>query len=82
MTTSLPETAQGTASVDAYEHIMNLVQDKRVVAIGPGLSVHSSTVELVFRLIRTLEIPMVFLMRTLLMRSPKILRFCSKQKFK
>lgn len=59
MTTSLPETAQGTASVDAYEHIMNLVQDKRVVAIGPGLSVHSSTVELVFRLIRTLEIPMV-----------------------
>ncbi len=59
MTASLPETAQGTVSVDAYEHIMNLVQDKRVVAIGPGLSVHPSTVELVFRLIRTLEIPMV-----------------------
>ncbi len=80
MTASLPETAQGTVSVDAYEHIMNLVQDKRVVAIGHGLSVHPSTVELVFRLIHARLKFRWCLMRTPLMRSPKILRFCSKQK--
>lgn len=59
MTTSLPETAQGTVSLEAYDKIMNLAQDKRVAAIGPGLSTHPATVELVLRLIRTLEIPMV-----------------------
>lgn len=59
MTVSLPETIKGTISIDAYDEIMKLAQDKRVVAIGPGLTTHPSTVELIFRLIRTLEIPMV-----------------------
>ncbi|MBD3305720.1 NAD(P)H-hydrate dehydratase [candidate division KSB3 bacterium] len=59
MTASLPETNKGTISIDAYDEILNLAQDKRVVALGPGISTHPSTVELVFRLIRTLEIPLV-----------------------
>ncbi len=59
MTASLPETVKGTVSVDAYEEIMTLTTDKRVLALGPGLSTHPSTVELVYRLIRTVEIPMV-----------------------
>ena len=59
MTAALPETVKGTVSIDAYDEIMKLVQDKRVLALGPGLSTHPSTVELVYRLIRTIEIPMV-----------------------
>lgn len=59
MTVSLPETIKGTISVDAYDEIIPLTKDKRVVAIGPGLTTHPSTVALVHRLIKTLEIPMV-----------------------
>lgn len=59
MTASLPETVKGTVSIDAYDEIMKLTHDKRVLALGPGLSTHPSTVELVYRLIRTVEIPMV-----------------------
>ncbi len=59
MTAALPETGQGTISIDAYDDILALAQEKRVVALGPGLSTHPSTVELVFRLIQTLEIPLV-----------------------
>ena len=59
MTAPLPETIKGSISIDAYDEIINLSQNKRVVALGPGLSTHPSTVELIFRLIRTLTIPMV-----------------------
>ncbi|PIE33854.1 bifunctional ADP-dependent NAD(P)H-hydrate dehydratase/NAD(P)H-hydrate epimerase [candidate division KSB3 bacterium] len=59
MTASLPETVKGTVSIDAYDEIMALAKDKRVLALGPGLSTHPSTVELVYRLIRTVEMPMV-----------------------
>ncbi len=59
MTTSLPETIKGTISIDAYDEIMNLSRDKRVVALGPGVTTHPSTVELVHRLVKTLKIPMV-----------------------
>ncbi|MCP4396289.1 MAG: NAD(P)H-hydrate dehydratase [bacterium] len=59
MTAALPETGKGTVSLDAYDEIMRLAEDKRVLALGPGLSTHPSTVELVYRLIRNVEIPMV-----------------------
>jgi len=59
MTAALPETKEGTISLDAYDAIMALLEDKRVLALGPGLSTHPSTVELVHRLIRSVEVPMV-----------------------
>ncbi len=59
MTAPLPETTEGTISLDAYEQIMTLTQNKRVVALGPGLTTHPATVELVHRLISAFEIPMV-----------------------
>jgi NAD(P)H-hydrate epimerase len=55
----LPETSKCTLSVKAYDQIMSLAADKRVVVIGPGLTTHPSTVELVHRLIVSLPIPMV-----------------------
>lgn len=59
MTASLPETSKGTLSVEAYDQIMALAEEKRVVALGPGMSTHPSTVELIHRLVATLPIPMV-----------------------
>lgn len=59
MTAALPETTQGTLSLDAFDTIMDLLDEKRVLALGPGLSTHPSTVELVHRLIQSVEIPMV-----------------------
>jgi NAD(P)H-hydrate epimerase len=38
---------------------MDLLDDKRVAIIGPGISTHPSTVELVHRLVAALRIPMV-----------------------
>jgi NAD(P)H-hydrate epimerase len=58
-TAPLPETSKCTLSVKAYEQIMSLAADKRVVVIGPGLTTNPSTVELVHRLITSLPIPMV-----------------------
>ncbi len=58
-TAPLPETSQCTLSVKAYDQIMGLAVDKRVVVIGPGLTTNPSTVELVHRLIASLPIPMV-----------------------
>ena len=58
-TAPLPETSKCTLSVKAYDQIMSLAADKRVVVIGPGLTTNPSTVELVHRLITSLPIPMV-----------------------
>jgi hydroxyethylthiazole kinase-like uncharacterized protein yjeF len=59
MTASLPETSKGTFSVKAYDQLMTLASDKQVVVLGPGISTHPSTVELVYRLIAALPIPMI-----------------------
>ncbi|PID55808.1 bifunctional ADP-dependent NAD(P)H-hydrate dehydratase/NAD(P)H-hydrate epimerase [candidate division KSB3 bacterium] len=59
MTAALPETHKGTVSIDAFDEIMRLAEDKRVLALGPGLSTHPSTVELVYALIRNIPLPMV-----------------------
>lgn len=59
MTAPLPETSKCTLSMKAYDQIMTLAEDKRVVVIGPGLTTHPSTADLVHRLIASLPIPMV-----------------------
>jgi NAD(P)H-hydrate epimerase len=59
MTVPLPETAAQTLSLTAEKAILDLVQDKSVVVLGPGLSVHPETQELVRKLLRTLRLPIV-----------------------
>ncbi len=59
MTVSLPETENGGISAEACQDIMAASDKKQAAAIGPGLSTHPSTVELVHNLISGLAIPMV-----------------------
>ena len=59
MTEPLPETKAGTISASAQERIEELVEGKGVIAIGPGISRHRQTSELVRTLVAKLRLPMV-----------------------
>jgi hydroxyethylthiazole kinase-like uncharacterized protein yjeF len=61
MTESLEETETGTISLRAlaYGHLDGLVANKTVVAIGPGISRHTETAELVRTVVKQLRQPMV-----------------------
>ena len=55
----LPETGDGTADVKALELITPRLEEFHAVAIGPGLSVHPATADLIRALVATLELPTV-----------------------
>ncbi len=59
MTQPLPETGEGTLSMDALAGIERLLEKKRAVALGPGVGLEAETQELMRHLIRTLPLPMV-----------------------
>ena len=59
MTEPLPETDEGTISAGASEKIQALAKGKSVVAIGPGISRVAETAELVRKLVKATEIPVV-----------------------
>ena len=59
MTEPLPETAGGTISNAAFERIKNLAKEKFVLAVGPGISQHPETAELVRKIIAQLHAPTV-----------------------
>ncbi|MFQ5802465.1 MAG: NAD(P)H-hydrate dehydratase [Candidatus Methylomirabilales bacterium] len=59
MTVGLPETEERTVAFQARDDLLNLMEGKRVLALGPGLSVHPETVRLVVDLIRSAKIPLV-----------------------
>lgn len=59
MTLPLPETSEGTLSLDAEKTIMAFMEDKTTVAIGPGISTNKETSELVRKLIGLCDIPMI-----------------------
>ena len=59
MTLPLPETADGTLSLESEEKIRQSLEAKTALAIGPGLSTHPETVELVRRIIEATTIPVV-----------------------
>jgi len=59
MTEPLPETSQRTLGLGALDRIQHLLEGKRALAIGPGLSTHPETVELVRELIGTVRVPAV-----------------------
>ncbi|MGH7274254.1 MAG: NAD(P)H-hydrate dehydratase, partial [Nitrospiria bacterium] len=59
MTVPLPETTAQTLSLAAEKALLDLVHDKSVVIIGPGLSTHPETLELVRRLLNAFRLPTV-----------------------
>jgi ADP-dependent NAD(P)H-hydrate dehydratase / NAD(P)H-hydrate epimerase len=59
MTEPLPETEERTISVSALEKVLEVMEGKNCLALGPGLSVHPQTREFVRRLIPQVRIPMV-----------------------
>jgi ADP-dependent NAD(P)H-hydrate dehydratase / NAD(P)H-hydrate epimerase len=59
MTAPLPETGGGSLSPEACDEIDRLLPGKRCLAIGPGLGPAAETGQLVRRLLRKCEIPMV-----------------------
>ncbi|MEE9256943.1 MAG: NAD(P)H-hydrate dehydratase, partial [bacterium] len=59
MALSLPATPEGTLDAGAFDLILERAAEMEALVIGPGLSTHPRTVELVHRLIQHLEKPVV-----------------------
>ncbi len=59
MTLPLPESESGSISLSAEKALMQGLEGKRVVAMGPGLSQDPETQALVLNLIKRVAIPMV-----------------------
>jgi len=61
MTEALPETDTGSISTRAfdYDRLAGIIKSKTLLAIGPGISQHPETVELVRRIVREFTLPMV-----------------------
>jgi ADP-dependent NAD(P)H-hydrate dehydratase / NAD(P)H-hydrate epimerase len=59
MTDSLPETETGSIAAAATGQLDELVKGKTVVAIGPGISRHAQTADLVRRLVAKCDVPLV-----------------------
>ncbi len=59
MTVPLPETQDGSLSLQAKEAILDLIGDKSVVAIGPGISTNPETVALIGDILPQIQCPLV-----------------------
>ena len=59
MTEPLPETRERTVAHAALERVLDLMQGKRVIAIGPGLSIHPETAELIRAVVKTAKAQIV-----------------------
>jgi len=57
MTMPMPDTTARTFSHTALDHLRDFIAARSAVAIGPGLSTHPETVELVQALVRKLDRP-------------------------
>ncbi len=55
----LPETSAGTIAVSALGPLLELLEGADALAIGPGLSAHEETADLVRRLVRDCAVPFV-----------------------
>ncbi len=59
MTEPLPETEAGTPAVSASGALRQLLQGKDALMLGPGISTHPETAEMVFDLLPRLKVPVV-----------------------
>ena len=59
MTVPLPETPSGTLSLKAKDQLLELVQGKSAVAVGPGISTDPETVQLLKEFLPAVDLPLV-----------------------
>ncbi len=59
MTIALPDQGTGLLLEEAFDTIVHAAEDKQAVALGPGLGTASHTRNLVSRIIREIDLPMV-----------------------
>ncbi len=59
MTEPLPETSDKTLSYEGLETVFSLLKGKDALMVGPGISTHQSTSELVLSLVPRIRIPVV-----------------------
>jgi hydroxyethylthiazole kinase-like uncharacterized protein yjeF len=59
MTVPLPDTGDGTLSLKAERDILRLMEGKTALALGPGLSTHPETTDLVRRIVSGCPLPIV-----------------------
>jgi len=59
MTRPFPSTNKGTLSLQGFSEIGKLCATQDVLAIGPGLSQHSTTQKLIRKVLQTTELPLV-----------------------
>ncbi|NIM46593.1 MAG: NAD(P)H-hydrate dehydratase [Candidatus Aenigmarchaeota archaeon] len=59
MTLPLPQTPTGSLSLKSYDQILEQVKSSDVVAIGPGLSKNSETVQLIWQLFFEIKKPII-----------------------
>ncbi len=59
MTTELPQTAQGALDEKALAKVLALAEEKRCLAVGPGIGTTAATCRLVRELITKCPVPMV-----------------------
>lgn len=59
MTVPLPETTCGTLSLKAKESILNLLEGKSAVAVGPGITTNPETVALIGEILPQIQCPLV-----------------------
>ncbi len=80
MTEPLSETEKGTLSFEALPEILNLLQGKDALMLGPGISTHNSTKELVLSLLPRIKVPVVLDADALniLASKPNLLKILSK----
>lgn len=80
MTEALPETEEKTLSSQALRKILNLLERKDALMVGPGISTHSSTAELILSLLPKVRVPMVIDADALniLASQPKIIKALPK----
>lgn len=59
MTVPLPETESGLHAVESFETIIGLLEDKKCLALGPGMGTDERTKALINLLIKECPVPMV-----------------------
>ncbi|MFC2164575.1 NAD(P)H-hydrate dehydratase [Acidobacteriota bacterium] len=80
MTEPLPETPEKTFSADALARSLELLRGKDILMLGPGISTHEATSELVLELLPKIKVPVVLDADALniLAKKPKILKKLKK----
>jgi len=59
MTEPLPETPLQTLSIESWGKLQKLTEGKRAIALGPGISTHPETIEVVNNIVRKTSVPLI-----------------------